>query len=236
MARNELTAIVFDIFGTVVDWRGSLIAELTTFGHERNLTADWPALVDAWRGAYQPSMERVRRGELPWTTLDHLHRATLNRLVLEFGVHGLTEDELEQINLGWHRLRPWPDVLPGLLRLKRRYMIGPLSNGNVSLLVDMARHAALPWDVIFGADLFEHYKPDPEVYLGACRLLDLPPERVMLVAAHNYDLRGAQAIGLCTGFVPRKAEAGPNQAKDLGAEGDWDVVARDFEDLAAILA
>ena len=235
MSSNEVAALLFDTFGTVVDWRGSLIAELTTFGRRCDLTADWAALVDAWRGAYQPSMERVRRGELPWTTLDHLHRATLNRLVHEFGVQGLTEDELEWINLGWHRLLPWADVLPGLLQLKPRYTIGPLSNGNVSLLVDMARHAHLPWDVIFGADLFEHYKPDAEVYLGACRLLDLPPERVMLVAAHNYDLRAAQALGLRTGFIPRPAEAGPHQAKDLGAEGDWDVVARDFEDLAAIL-
>jgi 2-haloacid dehalogenase len=166
----DLRAILFDTFGTVVDWRSSLIADLTAFGAGRGIAADWAALADRWRAAYAPSMDRVRRGELPWTKLDDLHRASLDRLVTEAGIEGLTEVDRVYVTMAWHRLHAWPDSVAGTARLHRRYITGPLSNGNVSLLVDLARFNDLRWDVIFGAEVFEHYKPDPETYLGACRL------------------------------------------------------------------
>jgi 2-haloacid dehalogenase len=229
------SAIVFDTFGSVVDWRSSLIADLTAYGKQRAIKADWPALVDAWRQAYAPSMNRVRTLELPWTKLDDLHRASLDRLVAEHGIEGLTEDDLRHINLGWHRLLPWPDSVPGLTRLKRRFIVGPLSNGNVSLLTNMAKFAGLPWDMVFGSDLFGHFKPDPETYLGVAALLDLPPGQVMMAAAHNGDLAAAKKLGLMTAFFARPTEYGPLQSRDYKAEGDWDYVARDIEDLATQL-
>ena len=235
MPDKHPVAIVFDTFGTVVDWRGSLIADLTAFGQTRGISADWPALVDAWRAAYHPSMDRVRKGEQPWTKLDGLHRASLDMLVAKFGVKGLNEQDLEHINLGWHRLNPWPDSVPGLTRLKKRFVIGPLSNGNVSLLTYMAKHAGLPWDMVFGSDLFGHFKPDPETYLGVAKLMDLQPEQVMLAAAHNGDLANARECGLMTAFFPRPTEYGPLQKRDYSAEQEWDFVARDIEDLATQL-
>jgi 2-haloacid dehalogenase len=235
MASKQPVAIVFDTFGTVVDWRGSLIAELTAFGKERGINADWTALIDAWRGAYHPSMDRVRKGEQPWTTLDGLHRASLDRLVKEFGITGLSEADLRHINRGWHRLNPWPDSVPGLARLKRRFIIGPLSNGNVSLLTNMAKYGGLSWDMVFGSDLFGHFKPDPETYLGVARLLDLEPGQVMMAAAHNGDLANARKLGLMTAFFPRPNEYGPHQKRDYAAEQDWDVVAKDIEDMAGRL-
>jgi 2-haloacid dehalogenase len=235
MSRKHPVAIVFDTFGTVVDWRGSLIADLTAFGRQRGIEADWPALIDAWRGAYHPSMDRVRKGELPWTKLDDLHRASLDRLVAEFGIKGLTEQDMVHVNLGWHRLNPWPDSVPGLTRLKSRFVIGPLSNGNVALLTYMAKHAKLPWDAIFGSDLFHHFKPDPETYLGVARLLDLAPDQLMMAAAHNSDLGHARECGLQTAFFARPTEYGPHQKRDFSAEQEWDIVAKDIEDLAAQL-
>jgi 2-haloacid dehalogenase len=235
MPAKQPIAIVFDTFGSVVDWRGSLIADLSAYGAKRGIAADWTALVDAWRAAYHPSMERVRKREVPWTKLDDLHRGSLNGLVAKFGITGLTDDDLRHINLGWHRLDPWPDSVVGLTRLKRRFIIGPLSNGNVALLTKMAKHASLPWDVVFGSDLFGHYKPDPETYLGVARLLDLAPCEVMMAAAHNNDLAAARRSGLMTAFWPRPTEYGPHQKRDFVAEQDWDVVAKDIEDLAAQL-
>jgi 2-haloacid dehalogenase len=242
MARlDDVKALVFDVFGTVVDWRTSLINDLTRFGGERGITADWTSLVDAWRQAYMPSMDEVRKkGESEFLTLDVLHRRSLDRLVEEFGVVGpggrpLNDDELRYINLGWHRLAPWPDSIAGLTRLKGRYVIGPLSNGNVALLTNMAKHAGLPWDLVLSAELFRHYKPDPETYLGSARLLGLEPGEVMMVAAHNGDLAAAQRCGLQTAFVPRVTEYGPLQSRDFKAEGDWTVVADDFGALAAAM-
>ncbi|MBU6500032.1 MAG: haloacid dehalogenase type II [Rhodospirillales bacterium] len=234
-APPDVAAILFDTFGSVVDWRGSLIDELTAWGQGRGIAADWARLVDAWRAGYAPAMDRVRRGELPWTRQDDLHRATLVRLVGEFGIAGLSEADLDHINRGWHRLRPWPDSVAGLTRLRRRYIIGPLSNGNVALLVNMAKSAGLPWDMVFATELFRHYKPDPETYLGACDLLGLPPARVMMAAAHNGDLHAARACGLRTGFFPRPTEYGPGQVCDCAAEEAWDVVATDMSDLAGRL-
>ena len=209
-------AIVFDTFGTVVDWRGSLIADLSAYGAQRGIEADWTALVDAWRAAYHPSMDRVRKQEVPWTTLDNLHRGSLDRLVERYGITGLTEDDLRHINLGWHRLNGWPDAVPGLTRLKRCCIIGPLSNGNVALLTKMAKHAGLPRDMVF----------------GVARLLDVAPGEVMMAAAHNGDLANARKCGLMTAFFPRPTEYGPHQKRDYAAEQEWDVVAKDIEDLA----
>jgi 2-haloacid dehalogenase len=235
MSDKHPVAIVFDTFGTVVDWRGSLIADLTAFGQQKGIAADWPALVDAWRAAYHPSMDRVRKGEVPWTKLDNLHRESLDTLVAKFAIKGLTEQDLVHINLGWHRLNGWPDSVPGLKRLKTRFVIGPLSNGNVSLLTYMAKHAGLPWDMVFGSDLFGHFKPDPEAYLGVAKLMDLAPDQVMLAAAHNNDLASARKCGLMTAFFPRPGEYGPNQKRDYAADQEWDFVAKDIEDLATQL-
>ncbi|HUZ65251.1 MAG TPA: haloacid dehalogenase type II [Acetobacteraceae bacterium] len=230
-----MKAILFDTFGTLVDWRSSLIDELGGFGAGRGLTADWAAFVDAWRGEYVPSMERVRRGALPWTVLDDLHRASLDALIDRFHLVGLTAADRVHLVRAWHRLRPWPDVVAGLRRLKARYVIAPLSNGNVALLTHLGKFAGLPWDAVFGADLFRHYKPDPETYLGACALLDLPPGEVMMAAAHNADLAAARAAGLRTGFFPRPTEYGPGQTDNLSATGAWDVVAADVTDFATRL-
>lgn len=235
MPKVQPVAIVFDTFGTVVDWRSSLIADLSDFGASKGITADWTGLVDAWRAAYHPSMDRVRKGELPWTKLDDLHRASLDHLVSQFDIKGLAEADLVHINKGWHRLHPWPDSVPGLTRLKSRFIIGPLSNGNVSLLLNMAKFAGIPWDMIFGSDLFGHFKPDPETYLGVARILDLQPNQVMLAAAHNNDLAAARRSGLLTAFFPRPTEYGPYQKKDTHADQDWDIVATNIQDLATQL-
>jgi 2-haloacid dehalogenase len=227
----DLRAILFDTFGTLVDWRGSLIEAFTAWGGEHGVAADWPALADAWRGEYKPSMDAVRRGDQPWTALDDLQRESLARLAPRFGL-ALDDPALDRLTHLWHRLRPWPDSAPGLARLRHRFLLAPLSNGNTALLADLARYAGLGFDTILGADVFRHYKPDPETYLGACRLLSAPPGRVMMCAAHNADLAAARALGLRTAFIPRPAEHGPGQTADLAPEGDWDIVAASVEALA----
>ena len=226
-------ALVFDVFGTVVDWRSSLIADFTKWAATRGISADWTALVDAWRGGYMASMDEVRKHpERGYVILDVLHRRTLERLVAQFAISHLNDADLHYLTMGWHRLNPWPDSVSGLTRLKAKFIIGPLSNGNVALLTNMAKHAGLPWDLVLSAELFEHYKPDRETYLGAARLLGLAPEQVMMVAAHNHDLKAAQKLGLKTAFVARPTEYGPLQRYDLEAKGDWDIVAKDFGELA----
>jgi len=231
IARREVKALVFDVFGTVVDWRTSLIDELTQWAQQRKIEADWTALVDAWREAYIPSMNETRKAG-KFVKLDILHRQSLDRLIERFGIKGLSEADREHINLGWHRLKPWPDSVSGLTRLKTKFIISPLSNGNVILLTNMAKNTGLPWDLIMGSELFEHFKPDPETYLGAARLLSMQPGEVMMVAAHNGDLKAAQSHGLKTAFVPRPAEYGPNQKRDFEATGQWTMVVKDFNDLA----
>jgi 2-haloacid dehalogenase len=231
----DVVALVFDVFGTVVDWRSSVIRELAAFGRERRIAADWTAFADAWRAGYQPSMDRVRKGEVGWTAVDDLHRETLERLLPQFGVDGLSEADKDHLNRAWHRLDPWPDAIAGLTRLKRRYIIGTLSNGNVALLLNMAKRAGLPWDMIFSAELPRHYKPAPEIYRSGPALLRVEPSKVMLVAAHNDDLVAAAREGLRTGFVPRPTEYGPHQARDLKAERAFDVVARDLVQLAEMM-
>ena len=227
-----LKAILFDTFGTVVDWRSSLIAELTAFGSARNIVADWVALVDAWRAAYAPSMDKVRHGDAPWTKLDDLHRQSLEQLLAAAGIEGLTEADRVHLTLAWHRLHAWPDSVAGTERLHRCFITGPLSNGNVSLLIDLKRFNGLAWDMIFGAEVFRHYKPDPETYLGACRLLSLAPGEVMLCAAHNSDLLAAQKLGLQTAFIPRPTEYGAHQVRDTEPTGQWDHVAAGVDALA----
>lgn len=235
MDTSTIRALLFDTFGTVVDWRASLIEDFRAFGRRSGRDVDWEAFVDEWRTAYQPGMNAVRTGRWPWTRVDRIYRMKLDEMLPKYGLDGLGEEERVRLNRGWHRLRPWPDAVAGLARLKSRYIIAPLSNGDVECLVNMAKYAALPWDMIFCAEIFHHFKPDPETYLGAIALLNLRPAEVMMVAAHNYDLRAARGHGMPAAFVPRPAEYGPGQTTDLGAEEDWDIVADDFEALASKL-
>ena len=225
-------ALVFDVFGTVVDWRTSVSQEVEALAKRKKLTIDGAAFADAWRGGYAPGMNRVRTGEMPWTRLDGLHRMILDKILVEFGVAGLSEAETGALNHAWHRLRPWPDAVGGLTRLKKRFIIAPLSNGNISLMTGMAKHSALPWDCILGAELVRHYKPDPEVYQSAAYFLDLKPAEVMMVAAHLGDLRAAKKEGLRTAFVTRPLEYGPNGKPDLKGDSSVDLSATDFNDLA----
>ncbi|EIG56340.1 haloacid dehalogenase type II [Bradyrhizobium sp. WSM1253] len=230
---SAVKALVFDVFGTVVDWRTSLITDFMWWAKGRGISADWTALVDGWRGMYMASTDDVRKHpERGYVMLDDLHRRSLEKLVAQFSIPGLTEADLDHLTRGWHRLYPWPDSVAGLTRLKTKFVISPLSNGNVALLTNMAKFAGLPWDLIMSAELFEHYKPDPETYLGAARLLGLKPEEVMMVAAHNGDLAAAQKNGLKTAFVARPTEYGPLQKVDFEATGNWDIVARDFGGIA----
>ena len=226
-------ALVFDTFGTVVDWRGSIIAEGAAWSQSKGLSIDWARFADRWRNGYAPAMERVRKGELAWTKLDTLHRMLLDDLLREFEIKGLTEEEKDHWNRVWHRLTPWPDSVGGLARLKRKFIIAPLSNGNVSLLADMAKNAGLPWDLILSAELARHYKPDRESYLTAVELLSLKPEEVMMTAAHRGDLDAARGFGLRTGFIHRPNEYGTTRHGDTAKQGDYDVVASDMLDLAS---
>ena len=229
---SSVKALVFDVFGTVVDWRGSIIREAKALARARKLDLDPAAFADAWRDGYQPAMARVRSGELGWTKIDALHRMILDDLLVRFGVRGLAEPEIDHLNRVWHRLKPWPDARAGLKALKKTRIIGTLSNGNVSLLANMAKASGLPWDVIFSGENFHHYKPDPETYLGACELLSLAPAEVMMVAAHKNDLFAAKSCGLATAFVRRPNEHGPGVKKDLKREPAFDINAKDFPDLA----
>jgi 2-haloacid dehalogenase len=228
-------ALVFDTFGTVVDWRGSIIAEGAQWGQAKGIEIDWARFADRWRAGYGPSMEKVRKGELPWTKLDDLHRMVLEQLLVEFKISGLTEQEKDHWNRVWHRLKPWPDSVAGLTRLKKKFTITPLSNGNVALLTEMGKNAGLPWDAILSAELVRHYKPDREVYLSAGELLGFQPGDVMMAAAHAGDLKAAHALGLQTGFIYRPDEYGPGGKADKANPGDFDVVAANIIDLASKL-
>ena len=233
MAIPQVDALVFDVFGTVVDWRTSVADEGRMLGKTKGITADWEAFADAWRGKYQPFMSKVRSGELPWTKLDMLHRMGLDEVLTEFGITSLTEDEKIDLNRAWHRLHPWSDSVPGLYRLKAKFILGTMSNGNIALMTNMAKFAGLPWDCILGAEVAKAYKPDPKTYLTGAELLDLPPERVMMVAAHQNGLLAAQKVGLKTAFVPRPLERGAGNSPDLTPDPSFDVVATDFVDLAS---
>jgi 2-haloacid dehalogenase len=232
MANPEIKALTFDVFGTVVDWRSSIIREARAFGRRKGIEADWEAFADGWRGRYHPSMDRVRRGEQPWTKLDDLHRASLVELLTELGIAGLDEAEIDDLNRAWHRLDPWPDTVDGLLRLKQKFILATLSNGNVALMVNLAKSAGLPWDAVLGAEIARHYKGDPETYLVTAGLLGLRPEDCLMVAAHNVDLVAAQGLGFHTAFVCRPKEHGPAQNTDLVPTGDYDFTAASFIELA----
>lgn len=231
-AVARVRALTFDVFGTVVDWRSSIIREGEAFGRAKGITADWTDFADRWRALYQPQLSKVREGKMPWTRLDDLHRMSLLQLLDEFGITGLSEEEIDDLNRAWHRLDPWPDSVEGLTRLHKNYPLATLSNGNVSLMVDMARRAGLPWDAILGAEVARHYKRQPEAYLITAAFLDLAPEQCMLVAAHNDDLVVASGLGFRTAFVARPTEYGPGQDEDLRAEHEFDIIATSMIDVA----
>lgn len=229
---EAIKALTFDVFGTVVDWRASIIKEGQLLSARKGVAVDWGEFADRWRSGYSPAMNRVRNGELPWTKLDDLHRMILDELIEEFGLQDLNEQERDEFNRAWHRLTPWPDAIPGLLRLKNRFVITTLSNGNVSLLTNMAKNSALPWDAILSAELSGHYKPDPEAYLKAAELLSLRSEQVLMVAAHPGDLRAAARTGMKTAYVVRPLERGPGRPVNWNEAGEFDYTATDFIDLA----
>ncbi|MFC7340144.1 haloacid dehalogenase type II [Saccharopolyspora griseoalba] len=234
---RSVDAVLFDTFGTVVDWRSGVAAAVAEFAQQHGFDADPGEFALRWRARYQPAMRAVRLGEREFVDLDVLHRENLLATAEELGIalDRVDDAEIDRLNRAWHRLDAWPDAIAGLTRLKRHFIIGPLSNGHTALLTNMAKHAGLPWDVIIGSDLTRAYKPDPEAYLRTAAILDLPPERVMLCAAHDEDLAAAQRAGLRTAFIPRPQEHGPAQRADPEPGGSWDVVARDVPDLAARL-
>ena len=233
----QVQALLFDVFGTCVDWRSSIAREGEALGSKLGIIGvDWLAFADAWRDQYQPQMATVRGGERPWVTLDVLHRAGLDAILPAFGLDELSPADRHELTLAWRRLDPWPDVVEGLTLMKRRFVIAPNSNGHIALMVNLAKRAGLPWDAILGAEIAHAYKPQPEVYLRSAEALGLAPAEVMMVAAHNGDLVAAASCGLQTAFVPRPTEHGPGQTSDLEPEHDFDLVARDFLDLAARLS
>jgi 2-haloacid dehalogenase len=236
-AFADVQALVFDVFGTVVDWRSGVARESAAFLARYAPGADPAAFADAWRRRYSPAMEEVRSGRRPFVRLDVLHRENLEALLPEFKIDPATvpPSELDALNLAWHRLDPWPDSVPGLARVKRRFIIAPLSNGNIRLMLDLAKRAGLPWDAILGAELVQAYKPTPEAYLHTAETLMLKPEQICLVAAHNDDLAAARRCGLRTAFIPRPTEHGSGQIADLGPDEAWDAIAGDLEDLAGRL-
>ena len=228
----QIKALTFDVFGTVVDWRGSIARQAKELARAKGLRVNAARFADAWRAGYRPAMDRVARGELPWTKIDDLHRIILDQILEKFKITALTEDEKRDLNFAWHRLKPWPDSVKGLKRLKKKFTIATLSNGNVALLNNMAKNAGLPWDVILSAEIFHHYKPDPEAYLGAADMLGLKPAQVLMVAAHKDDLRHAAQQGLKTALVLRPNEYGKGKHPDLSPEPAFDINARDFVELA----
>ncbi len=232
----DIKALTFDVFGTVVDWHGSVAREVRALAAQKGLRLNAVKFARAWRAGYRPAMDRVRSGEQPWQKIDVLHRRILDDLLVQFkAAEALTEDEKVHLNRVWHRLKPWPDASRGLKRLKQRYIVATLSNGNTGLLVNMAKNAGLPWDCVFSSETFHHFKPDPEMYLGAADALDLKPEQVMMVASHKHDLRAAAQSGLKTAFIKRPHEYGRNKNPDLGYESEFTFNAENFLDLAGQL-
>ena len=231
----DIRACLFDVFGTVVDWRTSVSRELAAFTSEKGISGIDPTeFAVEWRKLYHPSMEEVRSGRRPFVILDVLHRESLMKLIGRYGIRGLNDADIDHLNHAWHRLDPWPDAVEGLSRLKRKFIIAPCSNGNIALMVNMAKRAGLPWDCILGAEIARAYKPTPETYLVSCRALGLAPANVLMVAAHNRDLKAAKDAGLATAFVARPKEHGPGQTSDLEPDTSCvDIAVRDFIELAA---
>lgn len=226
--KYPIKVIAFDVFGTTVDWHGSIMQEIQQMG----LNIDADQFANAWRSGYEPAMAEVRKGAKTWTKIDVLHRMILDRILDDFKVTHLSEEQIQHLNLIWHRLHPWADTVEGLLLLKRRFKIVTLSNGNLGLLANMAKFAGLPWDLILSAEVFRHYKPDPETYLGVADIFDVQPQEVMLVATHTNDLKAAKSYGLKTAYVHRSLEFGANQVKPMPDVSDFDLSATDFIDLA----
>ena len=232
MDGGEIKALVFDVFGTVVDWRTSIAREAEKCLSSKRYALDWLSFADAWRGKYQPAMQKIRNGSRGFVRLDVLHKENLIEVLNDFDIKGLNDLELDNLNKAWHRLDPWPDSVTGLVRLKKKFIIGTMSNGNVALMVNMAKHGDLPWDVILGAEPAQSYKPEPKTYLTGVDWLNLKPSEVLMCAAHNSDLLAAAAQGLRTAFIARPTEYGPNQKEDFKAEHDFDYVSESMIDLA----
>lgn len=233
MGPDEISALTFDVFGTVVDWRTSVIDEGRALGRRHGFETDWESFADEWRSdGYTGGMRRVREGELPWMKVDQLHRLKLDEMLAKRGIDVLNEEEVDEFNRVWHRLTPWPDVAGGLDRLRTKYLVASLSNGNVSLLTNMAKNGGFAWDCVLSSEITGAFKPDPKCYLGAADLLGLAPGRVMMVAAHSSDLRGSQAAGFATALVRRPEEFGPDGSPDLEPDPSFDMAADDFLDLA----
>lgn len=228
---NAVKVLAFDVFGTVVDWHGTVAREIDAM----NLNVSGNEFALAWRAGYKPAMQRVMSGELGWTLIDDLHRMILDEILERFEISHLNEEQRRHLNRVWHRLDAWPDSVEGLTRLKSRYTICSLSNGNIGLLTDMAKHAALPWDCILSAEVFRKYKPDPATYLGVAKIFDVAPEEVMMVAAHHDDLARARAGGLKTAYIERPDEFGPTQAKDVSPNADHTLHAKSIVELATLL-
>jgi 2-haloacid dehalogenase len=229
---SAVTALLFDVFGTVVNWRDGISRDVSIIADQKSVSLDPAAFADSWRAEYQPAMEEVRSGRRSFTILDVLHRENLKKVATDFGLGALSAEDEDFLVTAWHRLPGWPDSSEGMLRLKQKFILGSQSNGNIALIVNMAKYANLPWDVVLGAEVVGHYKPQPKAYLNACTALGLATENCMMVAAHNDDLVAARAAGMKTAFVCRPTEHGVGQTKDLHAEQDWEFVAQDFNDLA----
>jgi len=234
MGLENVKVILFDTFGTIVDWRGSIARKGERFAADAGITGvDWEAFARAWRAGYQPGMQRVRSGERPWTSIDAIHRERLDEILGEFGIAEATDEATRRaMNLWWHQLDPWPDSVPGLTRLKAKYLISPLSNGSTVLLAAMAKRAGIPWDFVFASDTFKAFKPQPETYLGAIELLGLEAGEVMMAAAHNDDLEHARSHGMATAYINRPYEYGEDQTRDFQADSDWDIIGETVEDVA----
>ena len=229
---SAVTALLFDVFGTVVNWRDGISRDVSIVADQKSVSLDPAAFADSWRAEYQPAMEEVRSGRRSFTILDVLHRENLKKVATDFGLGALSAEDEDFLVTAWHRLPGWPDSSEGMLRLKQKFILGSQSNGNIALIVNMAKYANLPWDVVLGAEVVGHYKPQPKAYLNACTALGLATENCMMVAAHNDDLVAARAAGMKTAFVCRPTEHGVGQTKDLHAEQDWEFVAQDFNNLA----
>jgi 2-haloacid dehalogenase len=229
---QDVRALAFDVFGTVVDWRSGVARAAQGVLGPYGVETDWGYFADRWRARYEPSMAKVRNGDRSWVKLDVLHRENLVEVLNEFGIDHVEAADTDRLNLAWHRLDPWPDVLGGMHRLKRRYLLAAHSNGNVALLVNLARYAGLPWDVILGAEVCGFYKPDPQSYLRLADLLGLPPSACMMVAAHGSDLRAAAGCGLRTAFVRRPREHGQGPREQVDPTDPFELVVDSFEELA----
>lgn len=229
---THVKALLFDVFGTVVDWRGSIKREMQRFGEYHSIDKDWEQFALDWRALYQPAMKRIREGDRGYVKLDVLHRENLQELLSDYGLENCSESQLQYINTAWHRLEPWADTLPGMYRLKRNFILGSLSNGNVALMVNMARHSSIPWDVVLGSEPTRGYKPQAHVYLDSVEMLGLEPYQCLMVAAHNDDLQAARALGLRTAYVNRPYEYAHAQTANMQAGEEWDIICKSMTELA----